>query len=129
MNAGKQVLAFLLMGGALALFYSACGLLWRALGKKQAVRWVLDGVFALGTVLLWFILSLWSGQGASGLTSCGPWALAFWAMEPGFRWLSGKVWKVGARLSRWGRRFGRGKFTKKPHKQKKSLERRNQSSV
>ena len=63
MNAEKQVLVFLLMGGALSLFYSACGLLWRALGKKQAVRWVLDGVFALGAVLLWFILSLWSGQG------------------------------------------------------------------
>ena len=38
MNAEKQVLVFLLMGGALSLFYSACGLLWRALGKKQAVR-------------------------------------------------------------------------------------------
>ncbi|HIW14310.1 MAG TPA: hypothetical protein H9691_02570 [Firmicutes bacterium] len=129
MSAGKQVLVFLLMGGALSLFYSACGLLWRALGAKRAVRWVLDGLFALGAVLLWFILSLWSGQGGVRAYILWPMALSFWAMEPAFRWLSGKVWKVGARLSRWGRRFGRGKFTKKPGKQKKSLERRNQSSV
>ena len=128
-SAGKQVLVFLLMGGALSLFYSACGLLWRPWGKNGQYAGCSMACLPWGLCFYGLFCPCGAGKGASGLTSCGPWRCRF---GPWNRLSGGFPGKYG----RWARGYPGGgdglageNSRKKPHKQKKSLERRNQSSV